>query len=255
MSPTDKGSTPESHEAPEPTGEPIPGEGAPVEPTSDTSDIPEAGSGTRPDDAGVDLTKHHAEPSYEGTPEAGTPPSAATTPGTSTPGTSTPDAPLPGSPTLGTPIGGDYPAPESFASANEPASSNKKVLAIIAGIVVVLLALAAVLWFVVLKDDNDSSPEAQIKQVTQEYLDAMNAGKPSEIIPLVCEKVAATAPTDLPDQGPQTPQAKIDSFEEINVDGDNATATFTISAIDDEEIPSEQIPMTYVNEDGWKLCP
>lgn len=99
------------------------------------------------------------------------------------------------------------------------------------------------------------SAEAQIKQVTQDWLDARNAGKLSEILPLVCEQVAATAPTDLPDQGAEATQGQIDSFGEIKVDGDSATTTLTFSAIDDPSVPDEPVPMEYKNEDGWKMCP
>ena len=231
MSPTDKGSTPESPETPEPNGEPTPGDAAPVEPVIDApATEPTGESAPETESSGVDLTKPAESPAEESTPTYGEAPLAAA------------------------PVGSDYPAPESFASSTAAPRNNKMVIAIIAG-VVVLIAAVGIPLFMLFTGGDDDSPEAQIKQVTQEYVDVLNTGAATKLPGLLCKKLADSAPADLKDGEPQQLQAKIDEFNEIKIDGDTATATFTVSAEGDESVPTESIPMQYVNEDGWKLCP
>lgn len=235
MSPTDKGAnTPESNETPEPNGEPTPNEAAPVEPINEAPAEPEA--------AEAEATEPEATE-----PEAATP-EAAPTEGIAPAGATYGEAPV-----AGTPLGGEYPAAEAFASAKAAPRGNKKVLAII-GAIVVAIAVVAVLLVVFLGGNDDSSPDAQIKQVTEDYVTAMNAGQLTKVPALLCEAQASQAPPGLTDQPAPAQQVKINSFDEIKVDGDKATATFTISDKNDDSIPSEKVPMVYVNENGWKLC-
>ncbi len=224
MSPTDKGGdTPESPKTPEPYGDHTPSEAAPVDPiTGQEAPGQSAADPTTPGPDGVDMTKPGSEPTYG-------------------------EGPVPGAP-----IGGAYPAPESFASASP--AKNRKVIAIIAGVLVAVIAVVAVLLVITLKEDVDS-PEAEIKQVTQDYVDAVNAGEGSKVPDLLCEEAKTMLPPNITDQDAPEQQAQIDAFDELTIDGDTATSTFTLSAKDDESIPTEQIQMTYVNEDGWKLCP
>lgn len=233
MSPTDKGAnTPESPETPEPNGEPIPSEAAPVEPIAEEAPAAEVPAAEVP----------ATEISMAKAPAAEIP--AAEIPTEPTYG----EAPLAGS----API--EYPAPGSFASAQAPASSNKKVLAIVGGIVAAIVIVGVVLAVVLWPSNSDSSADAQIKQVTQDYVDAFNAGQLTKVPALMCKAQADQVPPNITDQEPSAQQAQIDSFTEIKVDGDKATATFIISGKDDDTIPPETVPMNYVNENGWKLC-
>lgn len=96
--------------------------------------------------------------------------------------------------------------------------------------------------------------ESQIKQVTQDYITAVNTGKVTSVPALVCARVAATLPSGAADLPESAKKAKIDSFDQIQVDGDRATALLTVSVQDDATTPPESVDMAYVNESGWKIC-
>lgn len=223
MSPTDKGgSTPESPETPDLPGDPTPDETTPSEPVTGE---------TTPSE-----------------PVAGEPATSEPGPAEGFPAPTAPPAPA-------ADLGAGYPAPEAFGVSAEAAKkSNKKVLTIVGAAVIAVVAVVAAVLAVLFTGDDPVDPEAQIKAVTEEYIAYMNTGTASKLPEVLCSDLIAQLPSPLEDQAAQPIQAQIDSFDEIKIDGDKATSKFTISAIDNEDIPAETLPMSYVNENGWKLC-
>lgn len=122
-----------------------------------------------------------------------------------------------------------------------------------AAVAVTAAALAGALLASCASDGGIDS-ESQIKQVTQDYISAVNTGKVSATPALVCAKYAAKLPATGSDQPPSAKQAQIDSFDQIQISGDSATARLTVSVKGDSTIPAENVDMSFVNENGWKIC-
>ncbi|WP_024794656.1 Rv0361 family membrane protein [Tomitella biformata] len=118
------------------------------------------------------------------------------------------------------------------------------------------LALAAVLLTSCSAADGSGSDsaEGQIKQVTQDYITAVNMGRMTEVSTLICSRLASTVQGGGEDLPESAKKAQINSFDAITVNGDSATAHVTVSVIDDAATPAQSVEMLFVNEDGWKLC-
>lgn len=103
-------------------------------------------------------------------------------------------------------------------------------------------------------DGSAGSDEEQIKQVTQDYITAVNSGKMTDVPALVCSRVVPTIPGGGEDLPESARKAQIDGFETITVTGGSATARVTVSVIGDDSTAPEIADMVFVDEDGWKLC-
>ena len=97
------------------------------------------------------------------------------------------------------------------------------------------------------------SPETQIRQVTQDYITAVNLGKMTDVPALICSRLAHTIPGDGEDLPESTKKAQIDRFLSITINAGTATALLTVSVTDDSQ-PPQTVDMLFVDEDGWKLC-
>lgn len=98
------------------------------------------------------------------------------------------------------------------------------------------------------------SAESQIKQVTQDYITAVNTGTMTDMPPLICSKFVHSIPGDGENLPESAKKAQVDGFEDITVSGDTATAQLAVSVIDDSTQPPAIVDMLYVDEDGWKIC-
>ncbi|WP_024794654.1 Rv0361 family membrane protein [Tomitella biformata] len=218
MSPTDKGAnTPESPKTPEPNGESIPDETTPVEPVSESSEISLAKSSGAED--------------------------------------ATAEVPTAEAPVADAPIGdASYPAPEDFASSTAASGRSKKLLAIIAGVSVIIIAAIAVLLVVMLnKDDSSSDREAQVNQIIETFIEVQNTGEVTKAAGILCQENLAEF-GELKDGEPAAVQINLDSVDGLTFYPVSASATLTISAKDDPSQPAQQVPVRFLNEDGWKIC-
>ena len=154
------------------------------------------------------------------------------------------------------PIGNDYPAPESFASAGAPGSHKSKRFALIGAIVAVIAAVAVIVTLLVvyLWPDSESADEAQLKDLTRSYVEAVNTGKATMIPDIFCAANTASL-GEIKDEPAPEQQARIVSFDKIAVDGDKALVVVTIVPEGADADPlTEPMMLPAVNEDGWKFC-
>lgn len=237
MSPTDKGgNTPESPETPDEPGDLTPDEPTSVDPASDET--------TPVEPPAVQLSKATpAEPADE-------------TLADETPADEAPEAEAPSDtvPVPAEPLGGDYPAPEDFASASAAKKSNKKVLTIIGAVAVLIIAGVAALLAVLFTGDDPVDPDAQIRAVSEEFVAAANQGTGASVEGLLCKKTIDEMGGTIPDAAPAEPQLEISQFDEITINGDTAIAKFTLAAKDQPDAGSMPTGLNFVNEDGWKVC-
>lgn len=119
--------------------------------------------------------------------------------------------------------------------------------------------IAAVALTVVLTaggSDSDSDT-AEIIAASQSYFDAVTAGDVPALAEVVCAQQMASVP-EFPDrpEGQDGPAPRtLRTVAEIVVSGDTATGSLVIETPSQPELGFDLRAMTYVNEDGWKLCP
>lgn len=113
--------------------------------------------------------------------------------------------------------------------------------------------IAAVALTVVLTSESDTpgTDDAQIIAATQSFYEANAAGDLPALTQVTCARAMATFPGFSEDPA----RMELRGVAEIVVTGDQATGS--VRAVDSArpEVTLPLMPMSYVNEDGWKLCP
>lgn len=98
------------------------------------------------------------------------------------------------------------------------------------------------------------SPEAAIAETAGNYLAAINTGKVSEVSAVTCKKVVDSIPPGTVDSPPTAQPIVLEKVENIVITGDSATADVTAALEGDTTIGPQTEAITFVNENGWKIC-
>ena len=98
--------------------------------------------------------------------------------------------------------------------------------------------------------DQEDSARAQIIAASQTYLRASADADLPALRGVVCASTMAEFPGFPPERTPK----ELLGVAEIVVTGDTATGSMQIIEPGRPELPPALVPMTYVNEQGWKLC-
>lgn len=101
----------------------------------------------------------------------------------------------------------------------------------------------------------DDEQAAQIKAVTEEFIDAYNVGDVEAMRATMCTEQAEALET----AAVPTQKTVLDGLGHVFVDGDRATARADVGnevAVEDagDVLVLQEIVMDYRDDDGWKLC-
>lgn len=117
----------------------------------------------------------------------------------------------------------------------------------------VLATIAAVAAGVIIADSSTvpNTSESQIIAATEGFFEAMASEDQPALESVVCAEEMETFTGFTGD-----PVAKrIVGVADIVISGDTATGTMVVEEPAKPELGSSLIPMSYADEDGWKLCP
>lgn len=116
----------------------------------------------------------------------------------------------------------------------------------------VIAVITAVAVTVVLTADESPGDDAhsEIIAASQAFFEVSATGDRVALAKVVCAETMAGYP------GPQptAAQREVVSVAEIVITGDTATGSMVVTEPARPELGSALVPMSYVNEDGWKLC-
>lgn len=93
--------------------------------------------------------------------------------------------------------------------------------------------------------------QARIIAASEAFFEAYG----DEDLPALTSVVCAPAMDDFPGFTAESTTRELRGVAEIVITGDTATASMVVAKADQPELAASLIPMNYVNEDGWKLCP
>lgn len=98
------------------------------------------------------------------------------------------------------------------------------------------------------------SDDEAITAVAIAYLTGINSGSLDAISAVSCKQLVDTIPEGSPDFPPLEQPITVDSVENIQIDGDMATADVTASLKDEPSEAPQTESLSFVNEGGWKYC-
>lgn len=116
----------------------------------------------------------------------------------------------------------------------------------------VIIVIAAVAVTVVLAADESPGDDAhsEIIAASQAFFEASATGDRAALEKVVCAETMA----GYPGPGPAAAQREVVSVAEIVITGDTATGSMVVAEPARPDLGAGLVPMSYVNEDGWKLC-
>lgn len=124
--------------------------------------------------------------------------------------------------------------------------------AVIVGIVFGVLAATGIAPF---GDDDgpaaaDPAQQAGIEQAVHRYFDALNSGDAAAFTAAICPAMAESF-GEIDDRAPLADPITPTAVADVQVDGDSATASVTVSAADK---PDDTETVHFRDLDGWRLC-